>query len=312
MSRSICPPQWSSSSDITGTYVHMGEENPQQAAAPLPQPALERGQTRRVQGLFGPQRPAGALLSSSLVERGGLLNSGQQQFGRRGEARCSSSHPEPASSQPGTGAKAHLSLASETGEIKSFPTLQGRTDVQVKPPSQGHLQDTGSKPCEAFCPRAGGQCRARKPGLWGAVVGDHLSWGGSATSFVGSSIWGHTARLLQLLLSLEGPGNSFKFHYGKTNIRRVSSPPSKISDMWFSRWVRASIPVAISQGGGLSKRGPGGGAAESREFLPEVCLFPRTAQCCLGILQIDPRFQSQHHAQTGGHSSWGQYARHHY
>lgn len=166
----------------------MGEENPQQAAAPLPQPALERGQTRRAQGLFGPRRPAGALLSSSLVERGGLLSSGQQQLGKRGEARCSSSYPEPASPQPSTSAKAHLSLGSETREVKSFPTLQGRTDVQVKPPSQGHWQETGSRPCEAFCPRAGGQCKARKPGLWGAVEGDQLSWGGSATSYVGSSI----------------------------------------------------------------------------------------------------------------------------
>lgn len=95
-------------------------------------------------------------------------------------------------------------------------------------------------------------------------------------------------------------------------MRRLSSPPSKISDMWFSRGVRASILVATSQGGGLSEGGPGGGAAESREFLREVCLFPRNAQCCLGILQIDPRFQSQHHAQTGGHSSWGRYARQHY
>lgn len=175
----------------------MGEENPQQVSRPslsLPLPEVRLGELRACLG----HSPAGALLSSSLVERGGLLNSGQKQFGRRGEARCSSSYPEPASSQPGTGAKAHLSLGSEMGEVKSFPTLQGRTDVRVKPPSQGHRQETGRKPREAFCPRAGGQCRARKPGLWGA----------SATSFVGSSCWGHTTRLLQSLLSLEGPGNS--------------------------------------------------------------------------------------------------------
>lgn len=139
---------------------HGRRESPA-GVAPLPQSALARGQTRRAQGLFRPLRPAGALLSSSLVERGGLLNSGQEQFGRRGEARCSSSYPEPASSQPGTGAKAHLSLGSQTGEVKSFPTLQGRTDVRVKPPSQGHRQETGRKPVR---PSAPGQEVSAEPG----------------------------------------------------------------------------------------------------------------------------------------------------
>lgn len=32
---------------------------------------------------------------------------------------------------------------------------------------------------------------------------------------------------------------------------------------------------------------------ESREFLLEVSLCPGEAQCCLGILQTDPRFQPQ-------------------
>lgn len=138
-----------------------------------------------------------------------------------------------------TSARAHLSLGSGMGEVKFFPTLSVPRggDVQVKPPFSRSLQVClGINPMR---PSALGQEISVEPGNQG--LGEQwreINFPGGREShlpFVCSYCWGHTATGVAPSVTpfLGRPWELFKLHQRKTSMRRVSSPPSKISDMWF-------------------------------------------------------------------------------
>lgn len=134
-------------------------------------------------GTRGLQSPTAALLPASLVERGGALSPGQQQCARRGQARRRSSFPEQTHSGPRTG-RPRPAFPWDLGweKLNPFPLLQSLGEARC--PGQATFSRSlarvpGNKSYEAFYPRAGNQCRSRKPGLRGAgqMEGDPLCWG---------------------------------------------------------------------------------------------------------------------------------------
>lgn len=129
--------------------------DPQQACRAPPQSTLATGQMRGAQGT--------SVLSSSLLEE-------QWPFARRGKAQPSINPSGLEALGLGTGTKAHLSCPFPLSQSPGEARCPGQVTF-----SRSVARMLGNK----SYPRAGNQCRARKPGLRGAeqMEGEQLSWG---------------------------------------------------------------------------------------------------------------------------------------
>lgn len=140
----------------------------------------------------------------------------------------------------------------------------------------------GNKSCEAF---ALGQEISVEPGS--QALGEQSKWReinctkeGEPPPLCAVTAGVTRPRRLQSLLSLEGPGNSLSFIKEKYE-KGFQSTLKDFRHVVFPDGSRASLwPSAKEKASGTRK----GGAAESREFLPDVSLFPEEACCCLRIL----------------------------
>lgn len=176
--------------------------------------------------------PTAALPSTSLVQRGGRLSPGQQHSLPGGaEARRRSSFPELTHSGPRNWPPRPafpLDLGWEKLSPFPLPQSQERPDVQVKPPSQGHWRERlGINPMRPSTP---GQEISVEPGSLplgeqGQRRESHRAGGGKAPHLCGTGATGPTVFRRRC--------GFLKLHQRKTNMRRDSSPASKISDVWF-------------------------------------------------------------------------------
>lgn len=146
------------------------------------------GRPQELRGTSGLQSPTAALLSASLVQRGGRLSPAQQHSLPGGaEARRRSSFPELTCSGPRHWPPRPaypLDLGWEKLNPFSLPQSPGEARCLGQATfSRSLARVAGNKSYEAFYPRAGNQCRARKPTLRGAGQREsHCAGGGKATT----------------------------------------------------------------------------------------------------------------------------------
>lgn len=147
---------------------------------------LASGQTRGAQGT--------SVLSSFLLERCTRLSPEQWQFARRGQAQHSINPSRLGSSGPRHWCQDPPFL----GPFLSQSPGEARCPGQVT-----FSRAVARMPGNKSYPKAGNQCRARKPGLRGAgqMEGEQLYWGRADPPSVCSKCQSHRAHhLLQLLL----------------------------------------------------------------------------------------------------------------